>query len=170
MLPKIRVILCGLFPVIGTVCMIFPDRVMFCLPYLLGGAMALTGLVRCVLYLMDQRYLDEEPSAFVQGSILLIMGSAFMLQGSNSLGPMGTTWAIIGIRKAARSLTQALQKLHWKEHFIRPLLLFILRMTLALLLLFDPFEKFSTHIVILGLELTAVSLRFTLRPPPAWKD
>ena len=170
MIQRLWTLLRWLFPIIGTVCILFPVHVTLCLPYVLGGAMALMGFVRCALYLEDQRYLDEDPSAFVRSSILLIMGSAFILQGPNSLGPMGTTWAIIGIRKAARSLTQALQNLHWKKRFLRPLLLFILRITLALLLLFDPFKKFSTHIVILGLELIAVSARFTLRPPSIWED
>lgn len=39
-------------------------------------------------------------------------------------------------------------------------MLFLIRITLALLLLFDSLEKLSTHIVILGLELVATNIRF----------
>ena len=49
--------------------------------------------------------------------------------------------------------------MYQKQHFAIPAIEFLLRMTLALILLFHPFEKFSAHIIILGLELIAVSTR-----------
>ena len=43
---------------------------------------------------------------------------------------------------------------------------FLIRLTLSVLLLLDPMGKFETHVLILGLELIAVSLRLTGRPSP----
>ena len=83
---------------------------------------------------------------------------------------MGTTWAIIGIRKASKSLERAIRQIHAKEHFIAPVVEFFLRITLALILLFDPSEKFSTHVAILGLELIATSIRFSKNFLPTWDD
>ena len=93
------------------------------------------------------------------GIVLLIMGLAFIIKGADALGPMGTTWAIIGIRKAAKSLNQAVQQIYRKEHFAVPGIAFLVRIALALILLFDPYEKFSSHIVILGLEIIVSSVR-----------
>lgn len=170
MIRGVQMMISCLFPIVGIVCVLFPAYVTICLPYLLGGAMALAGLAHCVFYFRDKRYLAANSTELARGLILLIMGSAFILQGPSSLGPMGTTWAIIGIRKASKSLAKAVQKIHQREHFAAALLLFFIRITLAMLLLFDPFEKFSTHIVILGLELIAVSVRFTAQAPPGWND
>lgn len=90
---------------------------------------------------------------------MFIMGVAFIVQGVNSLGPIGTTWAIIGIRKASKSLKQAIKQIYMKKQFVVPFLGFLIRIALALLLLFDSLEKLSTHVVILGLELVATSIR-----------
>ena len=73
-------------------------------------------------------------------------------------------------RKASKSLGRAIQQIDAKEHFIAPIMEFLLRITLALILLFDPFEKFSTHIAILGLELIVTSIRFSKNFFPAWED
>lgn len=101
----------------------------------------------------------EHSEELTYSIILMIMGVAFILQGSNALGAIGTTWAMIGIGKASKSLKQAFYRLCQKDHFAIPMIEFLLRMTLALILLFHPYEKFSTHIIILGLELIAVSTR-----------
>lgn len=170
MIRGVQMMISCLFPIVGIVCVLFSAYVTICLPYLLGGAMVLVGLAHCVFYFRDKRYLAANSTELARGLILLIMGIVFILQGSKSLGPMGTTWAIIGIRKASRSLDKAVQSMHQKEHSAAPLLLFFVRITLALLLLFDPFEKFSTHIMILGLELIAVSIRFTKRALPVLDD
>lgn len=170
MIQTIQIVIGCVFPVIGVVCMLFPAYVTVSLPYLLGGAMAVDGLAQIVMYARKRGFLTWTSTQLARGLILLIMGSVFILQGGKSLGPMGTTWAIIGIRKASRSLDKAVQSMHQKEHFAAPLLLFFVRITLALLLLFDPFEKFSTHIMILGLELIAVSIRFTKRALPVLDD
>ena len=95
----------------------------------------------------------------IMGTPLMSTEKNFILQGSNALGAIGTTWAMIGIGNASKSLKQAICRLYQRQHFAIPAIEFLLRMTLALILLFHPFEKFSTHIIILGLELIAVSIR-----------
>ena len=108
----------------------------------------------------DKYFLNHDSEELVYGIVMFIMGIAFVIQGANSLEPIGTTWAIIGIFKASKSLNQTIQQINMKEQFIMPLMLFLIRITLALLLLFDSLEKLSTHIVILGLELVVISTRF----------
>ena len=166
----IQTIICYLFPIIGVVCILLPGYMTAVLPYLLGGAMVLAGMVRGVNDIRNKELLSQNSYELAHGLILLIMGTAFIVQGARSLGPMGTTWAIIGIRKASKSLGRAIQQIDAKEHFIAPIMEFLLRITLALILLFDPFEKFSTHIAILGLELIVTSIRFSKNFFPAWED
>lgn len=170
MIQTIQTFICCLFPIIGVVCILLPGHLTAVLPYLLGGAMALAGIVRAINYIQHKEFFGCNSYELAHGLILLIMGTAFIMQGARSLGPMGTTWAIIGIRKASKSLERAIRQIYAKEHFIAPMMEFLLRITLALILLFDPFEKFSTHIAILGLELIATSIRFSKKPLPAWEE
>lgn len=168
MIQTVQTFICYLFLIIGVVCTLFPGYVTAVLPYLLGGAMVLAGIVRGVNEVRNKELLSRNSNNPAHGLILLIMGTAFIVQGEQSIGPMGTTWAIIGIRKASQSLGRAIRQIYAKEQFTAPIMEFLLRITLALILLFQPFEKFSTHIAILGLELIAISIRFSKNALPAW--
>ena len=147
------------FPILGVVFILFSDHVTRILPYLLGGAMVLASILWGINAFQNQNLVREHSEELTYSIILMIMGVAFIVQGSNALGAIGTTWAMIGIGKASKSLKLVFYRLCQKQHFAIPAIEFLLRMTLALILLFHPFEKFSTHIIILGLELIAVSIR-----------
>lgn len=170
MIRTIQKIVCYLFPIIGFVCILIPDRVTVALPYLLGGTMVLAGIVRGVNDIRNQEFFNRDSYELAHELILLIMGTAFMVKGTKSIVPMGTTWAMIGIRKASQSLGRAIRQIHEKEHCVASVTEFLLRITLALVLLFDPFEKFSAHIAILGLGLIVTSVRLSKNFSPAWDD
>lgn len=146
-------------PILGVIFILFSNHVTRILPYLLGGAMVLASILWGINAFQNQNLVWEHSEELTYSIILMIMGVSFILQGSNALGAIGTTWAMIGIGKASKSLKQAFYRLCQKDHFAIPMIEFLLRMTLALILLFHPYEKFSTHIIILGLELIAVSTR-----------
>ena len=153
---KLRIIV---FPILGVVLILCSGHVTRILPYLLGGAMVLASILWGINAFQNQNLVREHSEELTYSIILMIMGVAFIVQGSNALGAIGTTWAMIGIGKASKSLKQVFYRLCQKQHFAIPMIEFLLRMTLALILLFHPFEKFSTHIIILGLELIVVSIR-----------
>lgn len=150
-----------LFPMLGILCVLFAGHITSALPYLLGGAMIFAGILRGISYFQNKYFLERQSDELTYGIVLFIMGIAFVIQGSNSLGALGTTWAIIGIRKASKSLNRVIRQIYEKKHFLIPLIEFLVRITLALVLLFYPDEKFTSHVVILGLEMIAVSVRFT---------
>lgn len=130
--------------------------------------MVIVGVLIGISYLHGRRFLNQHSDELAYGVVMSIMGIAFIIQGANALGPLGTTWAIIGIRKASKSLNKAIKQIYMKKHFLASIVEFLIRISLALILLFDPFEKFSTHVVILGLELIATSFQFTKSFPPTW--
>ncbi|MBD5460160.1 MAG: hypothetical protein HDR26_04350 [Lachnospiraceae bacterium] len=152
-----------IFPIIGLICIFFSDHITALLPYLLGSAMTAAGILRVADCLRSMPHPEQDYGRLSLGLIWLVVGIMFLIQGQNAIGAVGTVWAIIGIRKAAQSLDQMFQQIHKKEHFALPALTFVVRMTLALALLFHPFEKFSSHIVILGFELIAISFGFSDR-------
>lgn len=147
------------FPVIGIICIFWPEHITGALPYLLGGAMAAVGLLMGISYFQDKQFLEQSSEGLVYSIIMLIMGAAFIIKGKDALGAIGTTWAIIGIRKASKSLNQTIRQIYMKKHFALSTAEFLIRILFAMILLFDPYEKFSTHVIILGLELIVTSIR-----------
>lgn len=157
----------GLFAVIGLLCTIFPVQITRALPYVLGGAMAAAGVVYGIAYFRNREAWTERSAELAAGLIFLVVGILCMVHGAGSLGPLGVTWAIIGLRKAARSLSRMIQSRGRGMAFYTSLAEFLVRLIFSAMLLFYPTEKFTDHVVLLGLELLAVSIRITKRISPA---
>lgn len=158
-------ITCGLFAIIGLLCVIFPRQITAVLPYVLGIAMAGAGILYCLPHFHSREARMEHSSELASGCVLLVVGIVCMIHGAEFIGPMGIVWAIIGIRKAAKSLSRAIQKFGTNMTCVVSLVEFTVRMILSVLLLLYPMEKFVGHIVLLGLELVAVSIRPAKRLP-----
>lgn len=158
-------ITCGLFAIIGLLCVIFPQQITAVLPYVLGIAMAGAGILYCLPHFHSREARVEHSSELASGCVLLVVGIVCMVHGAEFIGPMGIVWAIIGIRKAARSLSRTIQEFGPNMVCVVSLIEFAVRMTLSVLLLLYPMEKFVGHIVLLGLELIAVSIRPAKRLP-----
>ena len=86
-----------LFPVLGIICILFADHIALILPYLLGVSMVFVSVLMGIGHFQNRRFPDWDATELAYGVILFVMGAAFMIQGPNSLGPLGTTWAVIGI-------------------------------------------------------------------------
>lgn len=158
---------CGLFAVIGLLCTLFPVQITKALPYVLGGAMAAAGVLYGAAYFRSREAWTERSTELAAGLILFVVGVLCMVHGADSIGPLGVTWAIIGLRKAARSLSRIIQSRGKGMAFYTSFAEFLVRLTFSVMLLFYPAEKFETHVLLLGLELIAVSIRLTRRVSPA---
>lgn len=155
-----------LFAVIGLLCVLFPRQITAALPCVLGGAMAIAGVVCAASCFRGGGERAARSEELGRSLVLLVVGLVCALHGEQAVGPLGTTWAIIGLRKASKSLSRALSDPRKGLPFFAQMTEFLIRLTLSVLLLLDPMGKFETHVLILGLELIAVSLRLTGRPSP----
>ncbi len=147
------------FLLVGALCIFFPSHVAGVLPFLLGGIMLIAGIVHGAAYLRDKRFLEDESQGIGPDIILAVMGVAFLCAGSEAVGLMGVVWGIIGLRKAAGTIDQALRRMYRHQPALLLAVEAAIRIVLALALLFDPFEKFSSHIVLLGLELILTNVK-----------
>lgn len=120
--------------------------------------MALIGVFSVGVW-SRSREKDKAATDFAYGFVLLIVGVSFVFQGEKSLFPMGITWAIIGIRKASQTLIQLIHAIDYQEPYWFLTIDFCVRILLALLLLFDPYGKFTPHLRILGAELIVNNLQ-----------
>ena len=147
------------FLLVGALCIFFPSHVAGVLPFLLGGIMLIAGIMHGAAYLRDKRFLEDEPQGIGPDIILAVMGVAFLCAGSEAVGLMGVVWGIIGLRKAAGTIDQARRRMYRHQPALLLAAEAAIRVVLALALLFDPFEKFSSHIVLLGLELILTNVK-----------
>lgn len=155
---------CGLFAVIGILCVLFPEQITEGLPYILGSAMAAAGVVYSASY-FRKRESDHSPE-LASGLVLLVIGILCVLHGAESIVPLGTTWALTGVRKASKSLAAAIHGTNGIGERIYSFVGFLLRLICSVMLLFYPEEKIQTHVVLLGLELIVVSIRLTRKRFP----
>lgn len=160
-------LICGLFAIIGLLCVVFSGEITAGLPYVLGGAMVVAGAVYGVAYFRDRDAWANRSSELANGLILLVVGILCVFHGANSIVPLGTTWAIIGLRKASKSLSRMIQNYGNGIEFYTSLAEFLVRLTFSAMLLFYPTEKFETHVMLLGMEMIAASIRLTKHMSPA---
>lgn len=132
-----------LLPLIGVACIVAPGHVAGVLPYLLGGGMLFTGLLHGISYLRAQAFLESRAPELGQDVILTVMGAAFLCEGSGAVGIMGITWGLLGLRKAAETINEALRRAYRRESALLTGAEAFLRVILALALLFEPLEKFA---------------------------
>lgn len=147
------------FLILGAICIFFPTHVAGILPFLLGGIMLIAGIMHGATYLRNKCFLDDKPQGIGTDVVLAVMGVAFLCAGSETVGLMGVVWGIIGLRKASGTIDQALRRVYQRQPALLLAVEAAIRIALALALLFAPFEKFSPHIVLLGLELILANIK-----------
>lgn len=147
-----------LLPVVGMLCIIIPEIIARWLPTILGSIMVLTSITDTVFVIKEKRYLvtySNKASAL----ILLIMGICFILGQESTIPLMGITWGLLGLQEVNEEIADILVKRSKKEKYLLLSVFAGLKMILSLALLFEPIEKFSFHIFLLGLEILAVTVK-----------
>lgn len=157
-----------LLPLMGLVCIFFSQWITMVLPYILGIVMILIGVIHYVFYFRSLGHKGERTDKErAYDLIYIIMGFAFLFQGSDSLVTIGVTWGIIGVSRGAEILGKALAKRSAGEKYMLSLADAAIKLLFAIILLFAPFESLRSHIMILGFEIlfTTTSYGSAGKPP-----
>ena len=147
-----------MLPIVGLLCIVVPGRVARWLPSILGSIMVLTSVTDMIFIIKEKRYLITYRSQ-ASSLILFIMGICFLLGQQKALLLMGVTWGILGLQEVNEELEEVLIKKNKKEKWKVSALLAGMKLVLSLELIFEPIEKFEFHIVLLGLEILAVTVK-----------
>ena len=150
-----------LLPVVGAVCIVVPGKVVIWLPAVLGSIMILTGVIDIFLSIKKKEYLgkNERYEKKASSLILVTMGICFLLGGEKTLLLMGITWGLLGLQEVNGELKNILMDKSEKKPWKKKSLCVALKLVLSLALIFEPLEKFTFHIMLLGLEIIAVTLK-----------
>ena len=82
--------------------------------------------------------------------LFLVLGAAILYHGDESIGMIGSIWAMLSLLEVAETIDEAAAEKHITALRCAAI---IVSTALAVMLLFAPFEHFTTHVRILGAEL-----------------
>ncbi len=147
-----------MLPIVGVLCMIFPEKVAQWLPTILGSIMVITSITDTVFVIREKRYLVTYKHK-ASSLILFIMGICFLLGQESTVTLMGVTWGLMGLQEVNEEIEEILIKRNQKEKWRVGAVVTGFKLLLSLALLFEPLEKFNFHIFLLGMEILAVTVR-----------
>lgn len=154
-------LICGLFTAIGLLCALFPRQITEVLPYLLGGSMAAAGVLYGISHFRSRETRTACTPELADSLVMLSVGTLGLFRGAESTGLLEAVWALIGLQKAAQSLSRIVQSRGKGMAFYTSFAEFLVRLTFSVMLLIYPAVKAEARTVLLGLELIAVSIRLT---------
>ncbi len=132
--------------VIGVLLIIFPKNFVILVPWLLGITLLLRAVTSVIILL---KYKDQKINA---GSIVIyaVLGMVILVHNAESIGVIGSVWAMISLKEVSDEITQS----YCEKHFsVFRLVVAAVSVGLAVMLLFNPFEHFEFHVRVLGLEM-----------------
>ena len=140
--------------IVGILMVLFPENLSHVFIWALGGAMILRGILVMILCLY---YKEDEHGP---GNVLLyvVMGLMIMYLKAESINIIGVMWAIFSLKEVSEEIDQM-----WKEKHVHIfcLLSSVVTVSLAIMLMMDPFDHFSTHVKVLGLMIISTTLAKT---------
>ena len=137
--------------IVGILMVISPENLSHVFIWALGGAMILRGILVMILCLY---YRKEEHGP---GKVLLyvVMGVMIMYLKAESINIIGVMWAIFSLKEVAEDIDQMWEE---KHVYIFCLLSSVVTVSLAIMLMIDPFDHFSIHVKVLGLMIISTTL------------
>ena len=135
-----------LYALFAFVLIAVPHRVAGVLPDIIGAVMLVYAVVNLIVF-----YAVPDSDTEVGDSVLAAaVGLVLLLQGEHSVVTMGVIWAVFSLQETAAEMNVTFRE---KSYTPRNIVGYLFTIILAVLLMFDPFEHFHTHIRILGVEM-----------------
>lgn len=156
---RIEFILSFLMPLIGLSCIFFSEHLSVLLPYIMGAALIIVGGGRLIigLLLMLRGYAGVVDVG--SSIVILIVGIVAAIRGPNAVRMIGTVWGLIGIQESAQGIQSVISALHTRQRFAGTLAASIFRLVVALMLLFDPVANLAHHVIIMGVDILADTVK-----------
>ncbi len=134
------------FAIIGIVLIIFPDVITALAPYIIGIALVVYSVINIITGIKHPDSEVRLGDAVIKG----ILGLIILFQEEKSISVIGIIWAMESFYETAEEIDK--YKAKRKFHIIS-LLSMIISIILAASLIMDPFEHFTVHVIVLGIEM-----------------
>lgn len=148
----------------GSLLIIFHENVAHIMPYLIESLTILIALG----FIKDGVQMEEvkkaEAKRLATGLVMLIVGFIIIINQYDSINFIVIVWGIFSLIRGIDELIEAFYNIHQGKKYILTLIHAIIEISLAIVLIYSPFEKISEHIIILGIEYVIISLQLFINP------
>lgn len=152
---RVRVLLLA----VGILCIFFPETFRDFIPVIVGASMSAAGLFGVVTSWDAKNYRFPGMSTMGESVVLLTLGLVIMVTQNASLLLLGVIWGLLGLGKGAKEINTFLYRFSRKENFLFPLIMGLLEIIFGLILILEPTEHITFHVMILGINMILYSIR-----------
>ena len=146
-------ILSVLYFVVGIFCVVTTNGVQHVLPYIVGGAMCVIGLIQFVTSVINKEYRTVKTNKTATSLIIAALGIMILIENDWALEFISIIWGVLGLFEAAHALNHAFSKLADSQRCINYVIKALVEGVLAFLLLYEPTHHISLHIMVFGINL-----------------
>lgn len=146
---------------LGVCSIIFQSQILSIFPYVFGGVMILIGITGIVLGLLRLLVNEKKSQVFSYSFMLLVLGIIFIIKHADeeSIGYIGIAWGMIGLFRSASNFVLGITEFKTNKLVsVVTILEALFTFVVSILLLIEPIESISHHIVLFGVEMIAVSI------------
>lgn len=132
--------------VVGMLLIIFPIQLTVEIPFMLGAGLLVHAVISTIMYF---KYKDKEVKI---GKVVIyaVLGISILHYNGDAIGAIGGLWAMMSLYEVGEEINEMTEE---KRFSVFRIIMSAISITLAVMLLFDPFEHFTTHVRVLGLEI-----------------
>lgn len=160
---KIEIIRQIVFIILGIINIIFAGRLREKLPVLIGIASIVIASVSLTRDIKEKEYARLDTMRIPRDLVAIILGIIILLKKENAIPFIAIVWGISGLKRGCKGLNIAVYNKVHKKAFALELIHSTLEILLAILLIFNPFEKLEKHLVLLGIEMIISSLKICFK-------
>lgn len=146
-----------IYLIVGIITIIFRNDLLEYLHLLVGISMLVLGLQALFLDIYFKTY-QKENNKIGLDLVRVVLSIIIITAFHDDLILVCVCWAIIAILSSCVVLSRSIHSMFKKEFFIFEMLFSIAEITFAIILISDPFEHVTFHIVILGVEFILESI------------
>ena len=152
-----------MFVLIGLVNIICASKLTNILPLIIGSAMILAALIALIYNITKKEYKTLDTMKIPKNAVSIILGISILFKGNNAIPFISIIWGISGLKKGTKGLDVALYNKVQGKKFFWELIHAIFELVLSILLIYNPFEKITEHLVLLGVEMVINSLKYLFK-------
>ena len=149
--------------ILGIFIIAFSSTLMNQIPIILGIITIVFSSIELIIQIKKKDYEKIEDIHMGNNIIFIILGIMILLNNQNAIPFIAMIWGISGLRSGIKGLNIVIYNKINEKKYVPELIHAIIETFLSVLLIFNPFEKFEEHLIILGIQLIANSLKIGVK-------
>lgn len=139
--------------VVGLLCVGLTKYILVSFPYIVGGFMALIGLVQFISAIRTKEYVHTHSNKTATSLILMALSVMIIVEYDWANTFIAIAWGFLGLLEGAHAFNHAFSRIARSERCVYYLGKGMIELVLAFMLLYEPSEHIELHIIIFGIQL-----------------